>query len=62
MILFNEKICPVCGKAFIKTHQYVYRYRDTYFCSWGCKMKHERVLTNAKKKCIIEEQRDIAKR
>jgi hypothetical protein len=46
--LFSEhrRKCPVCGKKFFSTGLWVYktgyRFREKYFCSWGCLRKDEK--------------------
>ena len=37
----QERRCPVCGKEFVPTSQWVYRDRVAWFCSYGCKRQAE---------------------
>ena len=54
--MFNEKICPVCGKLFICRYKHAYRIRNKHgnlvpVCSWKCERKYEndRKTTEARK-------------
>ena len=41
--MFDERICPTCGKKFFKPIESVYKYRDgnhiKYTCSYTCWVK-----------------------
>ncbi len=41
--LFDERICPTCGKKFFKPVESIYKYRDgktvKYVCSYTCWVK-----------------------
>lgn len=49
---FSEQICPVCGKRFYSTPEWVYmlreKNREIYFCTWGCfrKAQNEELVKN----------------
>jgi hypothetical protein len=34
--MFQELICPKCGKNFIKAPQHLYRDEKHFYCSWTC--------------------------
>lgn len=34
-----EHHCPICGKEFYPTREWVYKTGGTYYCSWSCHRK-----------------------
>lgn len=42
---FISRICPVCGKEFFPGPDWVYKDIDGVYCTWGCKRKNEKNLT-----------------
>ena len=36
-----ETKCPVCGKTFDRTEEWVYKHSQTKYCSWSCMRKDE---------------------
>lgn len=39
--VFDERICPICGKKFFRPPESIYKYRDNknsikYVCSYTC--------------------------
>lgn len=37
-----ERVCPVCKREYIATPEWVYKRKESYFCSWGCLRKYEK--------------------
>lgn len=43
-LIFDERICPVCGKTYFKAPESIYKYRDKankvkHVCSYTCYVK-----------------------
>lgn len=32
----TSKVCPICGKHFIPTHNWAYKRNDKYYCRYNC--------------------------
>lgn len=47
-LLPKEKKCPVCGKGFYSTTEWVYKVDETFFCTWSCLREHERKMEQDK--------------
>lgn len=43
-------VCPVCGKEFYPTPQWVYKNFEGIYCTWGCMRKREKNLKEQIKK------------
>lgn len=46
--IFDERVCPVCGKHFFKAPAHVYKvkrdkYNTVYMCSWTCFNRFKRM-------------------
>lgn len=50
--LGEERICPICGKEFLPTPDWLFRNtrRSLWFCSYSCKRKFDTDANNAPKK------------
>lgn len=35
----TSKVCPICGKAFVPTHNWVYKRKGKYYCRYNCYKK-----------------------
>ena len=38
----EERICPICGKNFIRSPLHIYMVKTKPVCSYGCRNKYER--------------------
>lgn len=51
----NEDVCPVCGTAFARTSEWVYKRTPFYFCSYHCVRAHDKIKAEKKKKELVSE-------